>query len=265
MSKVGLALGSGGPRGLAHIGVIKALVENNISIDVVAGTSAGAVVGGLYLSLGSIEQVEKIFVDLTLRDLANIFAGIGRKSGVINGDKLEQFIEGYVDGMLIEDLRIPFSAIATDVQSGQVIEFTCGSLTRAIRASGSIPGFVDVVNIDSQYLVDGGVSEPVPVRTAKKLGAKVVLAVNLDAKNFIDDIFVKNKPLPTTMGIAAIKLLRYHLAQELCREAEIVIEPDVSGIAWMNMTSYRDRVNIIARGYKATMAKMNEIKKIVGK
>jgi len=264
-NKIGLALGSGGPRGLTHIGVIKALIEHGIPIDVITGTSSGSIVGGLYLSMGTIEQVEDIFVKLTLSEMASILADIGLKSGVIKGENMEKFLELHINGSTIESLRLPFAAVTTDALTGSTVEITSGSLTRAIRASISIPGLVNLVNIDEQYLMDGGVSQPVPIRAARRLGATKVIAVNLDFYNFVANDFRQGKPRATTMGLAAVKSLRYHLAQEQCKEAEIVIEPDVSHVNWMSFPRKSDRIDIIQRGYEATIAKMDEIKKLITK
>lgn len=262
-TKVGLALGSGGPRGLAHIGVIKALLENRIPIDMIAGASSGALVGGLFLGLGSIDKVESIFVKLSLSELALMFYDIGFKSGVIKGDGLEKFIDRYLDGLKIDDLRLPFAAVTTDMNTACSFEIKSGNLTKALRASSSIPGFVNVAVMHNRSLVDGGVSQPVPVRAVRSLGAKVVIAVNLDSDSFVSQNLIKQNTFPTSMGMTAIKLLRYHLAKELCKEAEVVIEPDVTGVVWMNLTKAHDRVAIIQRGYEAAMEKMKEIKKLL--
>jgi NTE family protein len=262
-NKIGLALGSGGPRGLTHIGVIKALIANNIPIDMIAGTSSGSIVGGLYLSLGSIEQVEDIFVKLSLSEMASILTDIGLKSGVIRGENGEKFIDKYINGSMIESLRLPFAAVTTDALTGMTTEITSGSLTKAIRASVSIPGLISLVNIKGQYLMDGGVSQPVPIRAAFNLGATKVIAVNLDFYNFVAKDFRAGQPRATTMGLAAIKSLRYHLAKEQCREADIVIEPDVSQVNWMSFPRKSDRIEIIQRGYAATVAKMDEIKRLL--
>lgn len=261
--KIGLALGSGGPRGLAHIGVIKALVENDIQVDMIAGTSIGSMMGGLYLSMGSIEKVEEMFVNLKLSELAISFSDFGLRSGIIKGERLEKYLSGFVDSTKIEDLPRPFVAVATDIQSGKVVEITKGSLTKAIRASSSLPGFLDIASVSGQNLIDGGVMQPVPITAARNLGAKIVIAINLDGYNFAYDDFDVVRPGATKVGLAAIKLLRYSLAKEECNQADIVICPKVVEFAWMNLTKKKDRVTIIKRGYEATMELMGEIKRAI--
>ena len=261
--RIGLALGSGGPRGLAHIGVIKALLEHKIPIDLIAGTSIGAMMGGLYLSLGSIEKVEEIFANLKLSELAVSFADFGLRSGVIKGERLEKYLGGFIGKVEIQDLDTPFAAVAVDIQSGKLVRIREGGLTRAIRASTSLPGFLDIANIGGKNLIDGGVIEPVPVETAKIMGADWVIAVNLDDYSFAYNDFDVIKPGVTKVGLAAIKLLRFSLAKEQCQRAEIVIAPKVVEFAWMNLTKKADRLLIIKRGYEATIKQMSAIKKLI--
>ena len=177
--KIGLALGSGGAKGLSHIGVIKALEESNIPIDMIAGASAGALVGGAYLALGSIQKLEKYVTSLTYKDLAWIFLDLGSSSGIIKGDKIEQYLKELCSDKVIESLSIPFAAIATEVSTGKAVALRRGSLASAIRASGSVPALIGSVYLDGKHLVDGGASCPVPVPIVKDLGADYVIAVNL--------------------------------------------------------------------------------------
>jgi NTE family protein len=259
---IGLALGSGGPRGLAHIGVIKALKENEIAVGAIAGTSTGSLMGGLYLSLG-IEKVEEIFISLKLTELAVSFSDFGLRSGIIKGERLEKYLNGFINEVEIEDLPIPYVAVASDIQSGKLVRITSGNLTKAIRASSSLPGFLDIANINGKNLIDGGVIEPVPIESARMLGADKVIAVNLDAYSFAYDDFDVVRPGASKVGLAAIKLLRYSLAKEQCKQAEVVISPLVVEYAWMNLTRKDDRKMIIERGYEATMEKMTEIKALL--
>lgn len=262
--KIGLALGSGGPRGLAHIGVIKALTETGIPIDVIAGTSVGAMMGGLYLNAKSIKDVEDSFVNLTIKELATMFSDVAIGSGLIKGERLENYLDGFIDGVLIEDLPCPFSAVASNLENGRYVEITTGNLTKAIRASSSLPGFFNMIKLDESYMIDGGVTQPVPVKTARTLGADYVIAVNLDQYDFsIKDIAIKN-PGATKIGLAAIKLLRYSLALEQCSSADMTINPQVAEMVWMNLTHKADRIEIIKRGYEAMMEQVEAVKMAVG-
>lgn len=261
--KVGLALGSGGPRGLAHIGVIKALEENDIPIDVYGGTSVGSMIAGLYLALGSIEQVEKMFIDLKLTVLANTFSDIGLRTGIIKGEKLEKYLDTYIKDVKLEELSKPLVVVTTKIKDGEEIEIVNGNLTKAIRASSSLPGFLDVAEWNGEYVIDGGVSQPVPIRALRTMGAETVIAVNLDGYEYMENDFTQGRGSATKVGMAAIKLLRYSLAQAECRSADVLIEPDVASVNWMNMAREIDRRAIIQAGYEETMAQMSRIKRIL--
>jgi len=261
--KIGLALGSGGPRGLSHIGVIKALEEHHIPIDVIAGSSAGALIGGLYTALGSIEEVETIAKTITFKDLARIFTDFGSWSGIIRGRKVETFLAGMVKNRTIETLPIPFAAVATDISTGEGVDITKGDLSQAIRASSSIPALFDAAHRDEKYLVDGSGSFPVPVRTTKALGATRVIAVNLDSYHFVHPEGRQGKPTAADMGVAAVQLLRFNLAKELCREADVTIIPDVADISSVNLMQLVHGEDIIQRGYDAAQKAIPEIKKLL--
>lgn len=260
--KIGLALGSGGPKGFAHIGVIKALLENNIPIDIIAGTSGGSLVGGLYSSLGSIQKVEQIAEGITLKDLSKIFIDIGSFSGIIRGARIESFLEEFINSKKIEDLHVPFAAVATDFSTGEPFVIKKGSLSKAIHASSAIPGLLEHVDFENRLLVDGGVSTPVPVKVVKDMGATFVIAVNLDDYSYTSNSSsgIKKPKAPST-SMAAIRIMRYNLAKEQCREADIVIFPDTSNISSVNLMHFTRGTDIIQRGYQATMQMIPEIQK----
>ncbi|MBP7700478.1 patatin-like phospholipase family protein [Candidatus Woesebacteria bacterium] len=257
--KIGLALGSGGLRGFAHIGVIKALVESDIKIDVITGTSSGAVIGGFYALTKDIKWVEDIFMNLKLNDLAT-FSDVALRSGIIKGNNMESFLDRYFNDANIENLDIKFAAIATDIRTTKDIIFSKGSLTKAVRASSSLPGFIDMFHDNGSYLIDGGISQPVPIRAARELGADKVIAINLDDYNYRKFEF-SSKTKATTVVQASLKLIRYRLGQELCSEADWVIEPDVSDIINWSSLRYREkRIKAIDMGYQAAMEKIKAIK-----
>ena len=140
--KLGLALGSGGWRGLAHIGVIKELLKNDIEISHIAGSSAGALVGGMYAAFQDIEKVEAIFREnMSYRRLLYAFSDPRPKWGVFAGDKMEDLFEKYLGNRQIEDLKIPFCALACDLLTGKAIELRKGKLSKAIHTSLAVPFF----------------------------------------------------------------------------------------------------------------------------
>jgi NTE family protein len=180
---VGLVLGSGAARGFAHIGVIHALREHGIIPDIVVGTSMGALVGGCYAN-GQLEQLELWARDLTLRRILGYLDIRIGSSGLIGGGRLAKRLEQAIGNTSIEDLPVRFAAIATEVGTGHEIWLTRGTLSLALRASYALPGIFPPVRLGGRWLVDGALVNPVPVTAARAFGARVVIAVNLDADRF---------------------------------------------------------------------------------
>jgi len=247
MKKVGLALGSGGVRGLAHLGVIKVLVQNKIPIDFIAGSSIGALIGGLYATYQDTDKIEEIIDQFSYRDFITIFANVDfRARGLIKGDKAIQFLKRKVGDIKIEDLSIPFRAIATDINTGEVITFDKGNLIDAIRASGSVPFVFRPMSFKGRYLVDGGISMPVPVPIIKAMGSELSIAVSLDDVYVLDKTtrYNINKINAYSAAVKSLNLLRYHLAQENIKGADIVIAPKVKNASWLNFVYGKDIIKI---------------------
>lgn len=222
---LGLALGSGGWRGLAHIGVIKELEKNNIKIDYIAGTSAGALVGGVYASLGNIDKVEQIFREnMNYRRLLYAFSDPRPKWGLFKGDKIKNILDVYLPNQKIENCQIPFCSITTDLITGKVVELKNGSLSKAIRASISIPFFLQPVKHGKMRLIDGATAVPIPVKTTKQMGADIVIAVNLQ-KNQFPIKNINSSAIKTALKTSQVIL--YHLAQHTQAPADLVLYPDI--------------------------------------
>jgi len=179
--KIGLALSAGGPRGLAHIGVLKVLEENGISIDCLAGTSIGSLIGSLYAAGVEIAKLEEIALNVDIKQTAVMLTPTISRSGLVDGKRMKEFIKLFVGDANIEDLKIPFAAVATDIKTGEEIVIDNGSVAEAVRASISIPGIFTPVRFGDRFLVDGGLSNPVPVSEVKQMGADVIIAVNVIA------------------------------------------------------------------------------------
>ncbi|UCG37712.1 MAG: patatin-like phospholipase family protein [bacterium] len=178
--KVGLALGSGSARGWAHIGVLRCLAEEKIHVDVIAGTSMGALVGAS-ASLGKIDDLESFARHLDWRQIVSFLDVTFPVSGLIEGNKVSQFVRQHVRGrQVIEELPVPFSAVAADLLTGLEVILDRGDLIEAIRASASIPGIFTPVRRNASLLVDGGLVNPVPVSVARQMGAEYVIAVDLN-------------------------------------------------------------------------------------
>lgn len=181
--KIGIALGSGVARGWAHIGVLKALSRAGIELDIVSGTSIGALVGGCHIA-GKMEPLEEFARGLNRRRLFSLVDFRFRSSGLIGDTKLEALMREHLGDLAIEDLDRTFVGVATELATGHEVWMREGSLVQAIRASYALPGIFAPVPVDNRWLIDGAVVNPVPVSVARALGARLVIAVNLNTDPF---------------------------------------------------------------------------------
>ncbi|MGA1862879.1 patatin-like phospholipase family protein [Deferribacter thermophilus] len=161
--KIGISLGSGAARGLAHIGILKAFQEAEIPIYAISGSSMGAFIGGLYAAGYDVFQMEKLIYELDWKIFTEFFDIKITKSGLVDGKKIDRFIYEFVGDIKIENLDLKFCCVATDLFTGKEIVFNSGSLIKAIRASISFPGVFIPAYLDGMFLVDGGLKNPVPV------------------------------------------------------------------------------------------------------
>ena len=180
---IGLVLGSGAARGFAHIGVMRALQAHGIKPDIIVGTSMGALVGGCYAT-DQLDTLEDWARSLTMRRIIGYLDVRIGGSGLIGGGRLANRLQESIGEATIEDLPIRFAAIATEIGTGHEVWLTKGSLSLAVRASYALPGIFPPVQLGGRWLVDGALVNPVPVSAARALGARVVIAVNMDADRF---------------------------------------------------------------------------------
>ena len=177
--KIGLALGSGSSRGWAHIGVIRALAERGVEPAIVCGTSIGALVGAAYAS-GELDRFEEWLLGLGIRDVV-AFMDVSLSGGLFKGDKLMEFLRANFVDHSLEELDLPFAAVATSLHNGAEVWLRQGSTLEAVRASIALPGLFTPVMSDGVVLVDGGLVNPVPVSLARAMGADIVIAVDLNS------------------------------------------------------------------------------------
>lgn len=248
--KVGLALGGGAAKGFAHIGVIKMLEANGIHPVVVAGTSAGSVVGALYASgmdAYALQQKAVALDEASIRDVS-LFSG-----GVVKGQKLEDYVNAQVGGRKFEQLKKPFAAVATRLEDGQRTVFVRGNVGQAVRASSSIPGVFEAVSISKYHYVDGGVTSPVPVDAARDLGAEFVIAVDISSKaNGVTDSASLLGNVNQSITIMGQKLGALELAR-----ADMVIRPRVNDIG---AADFAQKNRAILEGERAAQAMLPQIK-----
>lgn len=238
LPKIGLALGGGSARGLAHIGIIKSLEKHNIPIDFIAGTSIGAMIGGFYAAGLKIKEIEQIASEIDWKRLISLcdpkFNG-----GLIKGEKVKQFVESHINGKKFEDCRIPFVAVATDFIMGETVVIDKGKMSSAIRASISLPLIFTSVKMGGKTLIDGGLSAPVPVDTVKKMGAEIIIAVNLN-KHYHDK---KSAGGWREVADDSLNILWHNLAAACTRGADVVVEMDL-GRAYWDFANGQDKIHV---------------------
>lgn len=248
---VGLALGGGASKGFAHIGIIKVLKENGIPVKVVTGTSAGSIVGSLFASGMSPDRLELEAEILGKTDLVDLTLST---SGFIKGEKLQNYINRKVGGRQIQQFPIKFAAVATDFETGKAVAFNQGNVGQAVRASAAIPNVFQPVIIGRHKYVDGGLSQPVPVSSARRQGANFVIAVDISArpsKNVGQGFF---SYLDQTLNVMSVSALQNELGQ-----ADVVIKPQVLDLGAVGGFDQKKRA--IRLGEEAARAALPEIKR----
>jgi NTE family protein len=255
MKKIGLALSGGGARGFAHIGAVKALVENDIPIDLIAGTSAGSFVGGALAAGLSVDELIEIGRKISWFGVAG-FSYSPR--GLLSNAPMGKFINDNFPVVAFEKLPIPFAAVACDLETGdEVVLKDEGDLAVAIRASCAIPGvFMPVIDSKDRALIDGGVVSPMPTRAVRKMGAEVVIAVDLLTCG--STFWGRPSTLLGTFFQSAMMMIRTASRNQHYR-ADIVIEPK---IAHIRPDEIAKRDELMELGEKAVLEKMDEIKSL---
>ena len=249
---IGLALSGGAARGMAHVGVLRALVEQNVPIDYIAGTSAGSIVGGAYAAGMSVEEIAEFGRALRWRDVGRMTMS---RLGVQSNERLEQYLRARLPLTRFEDLLMPFAAVATDLKTGNaVVMRDHGDVAFAIRASCAIPGwYVPVTDEHGRQLVDGGLVAVIPVTVTRELGADIVIAVDVNAAGatFLG-------PTSSVIGVVLQSMLvvqktasRYQVAS-----ADHVVTPQVGHIRWDEMGRAEE---LMDAGYAAGIESIPEI------
>jgi len=254
--RIGLALSGGAARGTAHVGVLRALTENEIPIDCIAGTSAGSLVGGAFAAGLPVDDIAEFGRKLRWRDIGRVTMS---RLGVQSNERLEQYVRARLPITKFEELPIPFAAVATELKTGgAVVLRDKGDVPFAIRASCTIPGwYVPVVDEEGRQLVDGGLVAVVPSSVTRALGADIVIAVDVNAAGatFIG-------PSNSVIGVLVQSLLvvqktASHYQLEM---ADIVIKPQVGHIRWDEMGRGDE---LMAAGYAAGLESIPAIKTVI--
>jgi len=259
-TKIGLALGSGGFRGFAHLGVIKALQVNNIPIDYISGSSVGSLVAAYYALHGEINSLEEKFSKYKSRLFKlsdfNFHGGFKTPSYI-------QFIKYLFGTASFSQTKIPLRILATDLSTGEPFIFSRGSIATAVRASSSVPIILNLPKGVKERLVDGALSSPVPIEVIKKLGAEKIIAVNL----YHGNEFKEKDTTLTKVALKSIRITLYNLARNDVKKSDILINPDISYfLKYLSPSRYLSQEvtnQIINLGYKETGKKKAALKALL--
>ena len=252
--KIALVLGGGSARGFAHVGVIRVLEQEKIPIHLIVGTSVGSLIGGLYASDPNSLNLEWLAFSIEKEDIFD-YSLVYARMGPVQGDRLEKFVQTKAKVKNLEELKIPFYPVATDLNTGQTWVFEKGSLAKAIRASSAIPGIFQPVEINGRTYVDGGVTDSLPVDVARARGADVIIAVSIQKKidhpqiNSLIDVMLQS------INIMGRELMRYK-----CRDSDILIEPNVGEVG---MTDFSQKKRLMEAGMQAARQALPRIKKLI--
>jgi len=249
---VGLALGSGASRGLAHIGVLRALKEENIPIDMVAGTSAGALIGALFCCGIDLKVIEKVAQELPRKELIDLSVP---RLGFVKGNRIEELVKFLTRDMKIEDLDIPFRVVATDIARGEKVVFDSGYIYKAVRASISIPGIFTPVYMDGRVLVDGGIMDRVPVSIVRDMGADVVIGVDVGfsaPRGKVESIF--------DVIFRSLDIMERELLKKRIIAADVLIKPYLPEI---DPARFDQVYECSKEGYEVTKAAIPRILEII--
>jgi NTE family protein len=269
--KIGVALGGGGARGLAHIGVLQVLEDLGVEIDAVSGCSMGAAIGAIYCSGTTLKEIESFINSLDWLSflLFSDFSLSRSRTGIINGRRVEEVLKKFLGNRTFNDCTRHFCCVAVDIAAGKRILLDSGSLVEAVRASISIPGFFSTVMKDKTILVDGGIIEPLPIEAIKTFNVNFIIAStmlyesedeiykkslhkNIDLKKKISASIV----LDRSFNIMESELIRKHL-----NDVNILIEPKIGNYGFLDFSKGKE---IIKCGRIAAERKIPEIKKKLG-
>lgn len=258
--KVRLALGGGGARGLAHIGVLEALERAGITIDMIAGTSAGAAIGALYAQGRDISSIKNLTMAMGWKRLAPLVDLALPKSGFIEGRKIKEVLKSTIGDVAFEELSIPLACVATDIMTGEEVIINQGSVLEGVRASISVPVIFTVAKWKGRYLVDGGLVNPVPVSVLKGIGADLIIAVNVvpDISDRVQQAKGFKEPNIISVIMQSIYIGAYSLIEACLEEANIVIEPRLGHTGFGDFHRAKE---FILQGKLAAEKSIPEIKK----
>lgn len=248
--KVTLVLGGGSARGIAHVGVLKILEREKVPIDMIVGTSMGALIGAAYSTGMPVADMEARANNFTTK---RILDPTMPSMGLLAGEKLEATIKDMIDDKNFEDCKIPLAVVANDIETGEEVVFRKGGLVKIVRASCSWPGIFNPVRIDGKLLCDGGIKHSVPTKIARDLGAEYIIAVDVGfcvRKGKVENIF--------QMIVQSFQIMGEELNRYQSREADALIKVDLPDI---DQSAFERGREIVVKGVEAAEAGIFQIKK----
>ncbi len=245
--KIGLALSGAVSRGTTHIGVLMALEQAGIPIDIITGTSAGAIVGALYAAGMSTDVMRNLLKKLHWWNLASL---VWPTEGFISFKKMERWVANLLGDPTFDQLKMPFAAVTTDLSRGDPFMINEGKVAIAVHASCAVPGFIAPVHYEGRILCDGGISSNIPVAAARALGADYVIGVDLFAHT------IRRKLGPLGYGFAAIEAMVRNSGDGRAH-ADYMITPELAGTRYLRMSNYAERIQL---GLNTTVAALPEIR-----
>ncbi len=251
--KIGLVLGGGGARGFAHIGVMRVLEQEKIPVDVVVGTSVGSLIGALYADTGSVLDCEYHALTITQADLFDYGALSLISGGFVKGERLEAFLERNLKNKSIENMAVPFAAVAVDLRTGNTVVLDRGSAAQAVHASAAIPGVFVPVEMNGRTYVDGGVTNPVPVDVARRKGADVVIAVAIPAA-----VPAQTPRNPVAVIYHAVTIMAAEIGRLRLADADVAITPEVGDVAYDDFSRKKELIDAGTRAAKAALPAIRE-------
>jgi NTE family protein len=251
---IGIALGGGSARGFAHIGVLQALDEAKVPIGVVAGTSAGSLVGAFYAAGFSPWKMQEVALKVKDIDVADLSSG--NRRGMTGGAALKRLINGFLENQPIEKMQRRFAAVATDLATGEKVVIQRGDVGSAVVASCSIPGVFIPSMVDGRELVDGGLTSPVPVAVARQLGADMVIAVDVGGRPT-----AKPRSGLYEIILQSFEIMGRSLAQLEGKSASMLIQPKTDEF---DSSDFSARKEMIEAGYLAGQAAIPELRRRLG-
>ena len=259
---IGLALGGGGARGLAHIGVLKVLKKEGIPIDMIVGVSMGAFIGAFYVCGFSPEEIEEEAVSYNKKKAVIKMMDLGKfGTSILRGAKIQKILEYKLKKATFKESAIPFRVIATDLESGDEIIIKQGDISEAVRASITVPGIFPPIKINGRYLIDGGVVNPTPTDKLKEMGADIIIGVDLIMKRKIK---LDNPGLVTTL-MQSYEIIRTQAVKsriEKVTKNTILIRPKLRGA--IDSFKFYDINKFIRSGEDAAKEMLPEILKKIG-